>query len=109
MNEYELTENMRKARRTFRFSATEQALFYELVAICNGENWPNVFVCSNAELCCALYISEKTLIQSRDRLIGSGLIYYKSGKSKRDVGKYSFSEKFQTTVETTGNFTDINH
>ena len=40
---YTLTEKMRKARRRFRFTATEQALFYELVAICNGEDWRDVF------------------------------------------------------------------
>lgn len=101
MDGYSLTEKMRKARRTFRLSATEQALFHELVAICNGEGWEDVFVCSNAELCYTLNVSEKTLIRSRDRLIAAGLVFYKSGKSKRDVGRYSFIKKLQTTVITT--------
>ena len=77
---YTLTEKMRKARRRFRFTATEQALFYELVAICNGEDWRDVFDCSNIELCFALNVNEKTLIKARESLINAGLIYYKSCK-----------------------------
>ena len=53
---YTHLEKMRKARRRFRFTATEQALFYELVAICNGEDWRDVFDCSNIELCFALNV-----------------------------------------------------
>ena len=78
---YTLTEKMRKARRRFRFTATEQALFYGLVAICNGEDWRDVFDCSNIELCFALNVNEKTLIKARESLINAGLIYYKSGKN----------------------------
>lgn len=101
MDGYTLTEKMRKARRRFRFTVTEQALFYELVAICNGEDWRDVFDCSNVELCCALNINEKTLAKAREALINAGLIYYKSGKSKRVVGSYSFVKPFRTTVSTT--------
>jgi len=102
---YTLTEKMRKARRRFRFTATEQALFYELVAICNGEDWRDVFNCSNIELCFALNVNEKTLIKARESLINAGLIYYKSGKNKRIISSYSFVKEFKTTVTTTVNFT----
>ncbi|WP_321020327.1 helix-turn-helix domain-containing protein [Bacteroides sp.] len=102
---YTLTEKMRKARRRFRFTATEQALFYELVAICNGEDWRDVFDCSNIELCFALNVNEKTLIKARESLINAGLIYYKSGKNKRVISSYSFVKEFKTTVTTTVNFT----
>lgn len=102
---YTLTEKMRKARRRFRFTATEQALFYELVAICNGEDWRDVFDCSNIELCFALNVNEKTLIKARESLINAGLIYYKSGKNKRIISSYSFVKEFKTTVTTTVNFT----
>ena len=101
---YTLTEKMRKARRRFRFTATEQALFYELVAICNGEDWRDVFDCSNIELCFALNVNEKTLIKARESLINAGLIYYKSGKNKRIISSYSFVKEFKTTVTTTVNF-----
>lgn len=101
MDGYTLTDKMRKARRSFRFTATEQALFYELVAICNGEDWRDIFDCSNVELCCALNINEKTLVKARETLINAGLVYYKSGKSKRMVSSYSFEKAFKTVVETT--------
>ena len=102
---YTLTEKMRKARRRFRFTATEQALFYELVAICNGEDWRDVFDCSNIELCFALNVNERTLVKARESLINAGLIYYKSGKSRRVVSSYSFVKEFKTTVMTTANNT----
>ena len=102
---YTLTEKMRKARRRFRFTATEQALFYELVAICNGEDWRDVFDCSNIELCFALNVNERTLVKARESLINAGLIYYKSGKSRRVVSSYSFVKEFKTTVMTTVNNT----
>ena len=102
---YTLTEKMRKARRRFRFTATEQALFYELVAICNGEDWRDVFDCSNIELCFALNVNERTLVKARESLINAGLIYYKSGKSSRVVSSYSFVKEFKTTVMTTVNNT----
>ncbi len=101
MDGYSLTEKMRKARRCFRFTATEQALFYELVAICNGEDWRDTFDCSNVELCYALNINEKTLFKARETLINAELIYYKSGKSKRMISSYSFSKPFKTTVKNT--------
>ena len=65
MDGYSLTEKMRKARRRNRLTATEQALFYELVAVCNSEGWEDVFSCSNIELCFSLNIDEKTLIRAR--------------------------------------------
>lgn len=101
MDGYTLADKMRKARRSFRFTATEQALFYELVAICNGEDWRDIFDCSNVELCYALNINEKTLVKARETLINAGLLYYKSGKSKRMVSSYSFEKPFKTAVRTT--------
>lgn len=105
MDGYTLTEKMRKARRRNRLTATEQALFHELVAVCNSEGWEDVFSCSNIELCCALNIDEKTLVRARLSLINAGLIYYKSGKSKRIVGLYSFEKAFENSnsPSTTGN------
>lgn len=103
MDGYSLTEKIRKVRRKFRLTATEQALFYELVAICNCYGWEDRFECSNMELCFALSINEKTLVRSRQSLIDSGLIFYQSGKSKRAVSSYSFNKPFtkQTTVKNT--------
>ena len=94
MDGYSLTNKMRQARRRYRFTAVEQALFHELVAVCNGEDWREVFDCSNVELCQALNINKNTLIKARETLINAGLIYYLSGKSKRSVSSYSFTVPF---------------
>lgn len=97
MNGYELTEKLRKARRRHHLSAATQALYHELVAICNEEGWNDTFKCSNGELCTALCIDEKTLTKHRLTLIQSGLLSYKSGQSKRAVGIYSFVKQLETT------------
>lgn len=91
---YTLAENLRKTRRRHRLSAPTQALYYELVAICNEEGWPDEFKCSNDELFAALQISEKSLISYRLELIQAGLIFYFSGKSKKKIGRYSFKKEF---------------
>lgn len=96
---YTLVARLRKARRRHPLTATEQALYHELVAVCNDVEWDDVFPCSNDELCKALNVSENTLNASRNTLINVGLIYYKSGKSKRQFGKYSFVKKFATTAK----------
>lgn len=113
MNGYDLTNKLRKARRKYPLTATEQALFHELVAMCNDADWDTVFSASNYELCCNLNITEKTLIVARTGLINAGLVYYQCGKSKRATGQYSFTKKLTTvkipvdttaqTPETTGN------
>ncbi len=96
MTGYDLIGRMRKTRRRYPLNATEQALYNELVAICNEEQWPELFSCSNDELCAALRVSENTLDKARCVLIQAGLIFYKSGKSKRQFGQYSFSNKVTT-------------
>jgi len=97
MTGYELTTRLRKIRRKHPLTATEQALYHELVAICNDVEWEDVFNASNTELCNVLNIDQKTLIRARNSLIQSGLLYYKSGKSKRTHSLYSFTKKFSTT------------
>ena len=103
INGYTLTEKMRKTRKKHPLTSTEQALFHELVAICNDDDWTDVFPCSNYDLCSPLQISENTLISARLKLIQVGLIFYKSGKSKRTHSEYSFTKKL-TTAKTTSKF-----
>jgi hypothetical protein len=90
MTGYELTAKMRKIRRRYPLTSTEQALFYELVAICNEDEWAESFFVASRELCHALGITENTLNNARLRLIQVGLISYNSGKSKRQFSEYSF-------------------
>lgn len=104
MNGYDLTNKMRRTRRRYPLTATEQALYHELVSICNEDEWADTFSCSNQELCHALQITEKTLTVARLGLIQAGLLYYRSGQSKRQFGLYSFSKKLTTVkipVDTT--------
>lgn len=97
MNGYELTAKLRRSRRLYPLTATEQALYHELVAICNDVDWEDIFSCSNEELCSSLNISENTLNAARCTLVQKKLIFYKSGKSKRQFGKYSFSKDITTS------------
>jgi hypothetical protein len=93
MDGYTLIDKMRKVRRRFRFTAIEQALYHELVSICNNEGWSDVFGCSNTELCFALDITEPTLIKSRESLVNSSLLFYQSGNGRRSIGSYSFEKE----------------
>lgn len=97
MTGYDLIGKMRKTRRRYSLTATEQALYGELVAICNEDGWQDTFLCSNGELCRLLRISENTLNTSRLTLIQAGLLSYQSGKSKKQVGRYSFIDTVTTS------------
>jgi len=90
MDGYTLAAQLRRTRRRYRLSAASQALYYELVAIANEEGWPDTFKCSNGELCSVLSMTEKPMLMARQELIQSGLIYYKSGKSRKAFSDYSF-------------------
>lgn len=94
MDRYTLDNKLKRTRRRFKLTATEQALYHELVMVCNEEGWPETFSCSNGELCTSLGITEKTLCAAKESLINAGLIYYQSGKSKRQFSLYSFEKPF---------------
>lgn len=94
MDRYTLDNKLKRTRRRFKLTATEQALYHELVMVCNEEGWPETFSCSNGELCASLGITEKTLCAAKESLINAGLIYYQSGKSKRQFSLYSFEKPF---------------
>lgn len=99
MTGYELIARLKKTRRKVVLTATEQALYHELGSICNDVDWDEVFSCSNEELMNSLNLSEKTLIAARLSLIQSRLIFYRSGKSRRKFGEYSFTKNISTTVK----------
>ena len=95
---YSLTHKMRKIRREYPLTSTEQALYYELIAICNEGDWSEVFSVSCAELCNTLQVTTNSLVKARMALINANLISYKSGKSRRQFSTYSFLSisKFDT-------------
>ncbi|GEM_PF-3483276 len=98
MNGYSLTDKMRRTRQWVKLTAVEQALFHELVAVCNDKNWQELFLCSNTRLQIALNISARTLVKAREALVKAGLIYYRSGKSAHRVSAYSFTTPFTETT-----------
>lgn len=108
MNSYQLTSKLRKVRADTYLTATDQALYHELVAICNDKGWRETFEVKNIQLCFNLNITEKTLIKSRQLLCDAGLIYFKSCKDKRIGCCYSFLPVLSTgniTVDNTGDIT----
>ena len=91
---YTLDRRIERAKKGHPLTPAEQALFHVLKFKCNEEEWADVFTAANDYLCSSVNVSEKTLISARQKLISIGLIYYKSGKSKRHYGKYSFTKPF---------------
>ena len=93
INGYFFRSLLKKTRRRFALSAGEQALYTELVDICNEEGWSTSFQVSNGELVTALNCSERTLVDWRQSLINAGLIAFNSGKSKRAFSTYTMVVK----------------
>ncbi|WP_163212059.1 hypothetical protein [Bacteroides sp. 519] len=81
---------MRRTRTKFKLSVVEQALYHELIAVCNNQKWPQIFKCSNYQLTSALYISNRTLIRARKKLVEAKLIYFQSAKGLGFENSYSF-------------------
>ena len=91
MNSYQLIYKLRKVRDDTYLTTAAQALYHELVAICNEMKWKDVFKKKNSDLCSILNMSEKTLIKSRGDLSDAGLLYFQSTKDKRIGCYYSFT------------------
>lgn len=91
MNSYQLISKFRKVRDDTYLTTAAQALYHELVAICNEMKWKDVFKKKNSDLCSILNMSEKTLIKSRGDLSDAGLLYFQSTKDKRIGCYYSFT------------------
>lgn len=91
MNSYQLISKLRKVRDDTYLTTAAQALYHELVAICNEMKWKDVFKKKNSDLCSILNMSEKTLIKSRSDLSDAGLLYFQSTKDKRIGCYYSFT------------------
>lgn len=91
MNSYQLISKLRKVRDDTYPTTAAQALYHELVAICNEMKWKDVFKKKNSDLCSILNMSEKTLIKSRGDLSDAGLLYFQSTKDKRIGCYYSFT------------------
>lgn len=98
MNSYQLISKLRKVRGDTYLSTASQALYHELVAICNDMKWKEVFFIRNSLLCANLDISDNTLRKSRESLAGAQLIYYKTSKDRRIGCYYSFVKSIDDDV-----------
>lgn len=91
MNSYTLIAKLRQARENVYLSATDQALFYELVAICNEKKWEKVFEVKPSSIYERLNITDKTFVKSRKVLADAKLLSFETNKDKRIGCKFSFS------------------
>lgn len=98
MNSYQLISKLRKVRGRIYLTTASQALYHELVAICNDMKWKEVFFIRSNILCGNLDMSDNTLRKSRDSLSDAGLLFYRTCKDKRIGCYYSFSRKISDDV-----------
>lgn len=66
--------------RSVEFSSNEVFLYFYLLNECNIRDWQNPFEHPNKTIVLATGISEKTVIEVRNRLQQKGLITFESGK-----------------------------
>ena len=98
MNSYQLISKLRKVRDDTYLTTATQALYHELVAICNEMKWKDVFFVRSSVLCSNLDMSDNTLRKSRSILAASGLIYFETSKDKRIGCYYSFVKKLSNDI-----------
>ena len=112
MNSYQLISKLRKVRDDTYLTAIDQALYHELISICNEKGWKEVFEARSSILCTSLNIWDKTLRKSRKILADAGLISFESCRDTRVGCYYSFltilSNDMKTSVISSVNGTDEN-
>ncbi len=112
MNSYQLISKLRKIRNDTYLTAIDQALYYELISICNEKGWKEVFEVRSSVLCTSLNIWDKTLRKSRKILADAGLMSFESCRDKRIGCYYSFqtilSNDMKSSVISSVNGTDEN-
>lgn len=78
-------------------------LYLYLVKVCNSKSWQNPFSISNKKLVTVLEISEKSIIDSRARLVERNLIKFKKGDRNCSSPKYFIegvdTENFNCNLE----------
>lgn len=89
MNYIELLNQFWQTRRRVQFSANETDLYFFLLQESNSRLWENPFECSNGIICATIGISEKTLIDVRNRLQTKGLISFAAGQKKKKSPVYT--------------------
>ena len=102
-----------KMNRSVEFSPNEVFLYFYLLNECNIRGWQNPFEHPNKTIVLATGISEKTVIEVRNRLQQKGLITFESGKKNAKSPVYylldeskTVSKRVSKTVSKTVNLKD---
>lgn len=82
MNYIQLITQFWKTRRKKRITSLQADLYLFLVQECNEQDWENPFQCPNGRICTTIGITEKSVIDARNRLKQLGLIQFESGVTK---------------------------
>lgn len=98
MNSYQLIFKLIKVRADTYLTPADQALFHELVALCNEQRWKDVFFVRSNVLCGNLNMSDNTLRKSRKALADANLLFFETSKDKRIGCFYSFVQKLSNDV-----------
>lgn len=85
MNYIDKINQFWQTQRIARLTPNEAILFLFLVHESNIRMWENPFECPNGLICVSINISEKTLIDVRNRLQQKGFISVEAGKRKSPV------------------------
>lgn len=89
MNYIELINQFWQTRRRVEFTSNETDLYFFLLQESNVRNWENPFECSNRTICLSIGMSEKTLIDVRNRLQQKGLVTFVAGQRKKKSPVYT--------------------
>lgn len=108
MNYIELLNQFWQTRRRVRLSSNEADLYYFLMNESNSRMWENPFECTNILICATIGMSEKTLIDVRNRLVQKGLIFVEAGQKKKKSPVYTllYCKKESINVSIEGSITD---
>ncbi len=100
MNSYQLISKLKKIRDDTYLTTADQALYHELVSVCNESKWKEVFFIRSNTLCGNLSMSDNTLRKSRKSLADAGLLSFESCKDKRIGCYYSFVKNLSNDIST---------
>lgn len=89
-----------KMNRSVEFSSNEVFLYFYLLNECNIRGWQNPFEHPNKTIVLATGMSEKTVIEVRNRLQQKGLITFESGKKNAKSPVYYLPDESKTVSKT---------
>jgi hypothetical protein len=89
MNYITLINQFWRVRRSKRVTSVEADLYFYLMNVCNELNWENPFEHPNKLIVATIGVTEKTMIEARNRLKQKGLIDFEPGKRKAKSPVYT--------------------